>query len=99
MRDDGKASGTDAEKKLFTTEQAAFKKTATKLAETGVGIDVFISAGGGTYMDLATIGRWLSDHAVSSSSSILTVETKAILRQFPEERLSSIQTGTRPETY
>jgi protein transport protein SEC24 len=56
LRDDGKGSGTDAERKLFTTEHAGFKKTATKLAESGVGIDFFICAGGGTYMDLATIG-------------------------------------------
>ncbi|PGH21584.1 hypothetical protein AJ80_03144 [Polytolypa hystricis UAMH7299] len=57
MRDDGKGQGTDAEKKLFTTEHSGFKKTATKLAEAGVGIDFFLAAGGGVYMDVATIGH------------------------------------------
>lgn len=49
--------GTDAERKLFTTEHVEWKKTATKAAETGIGVDFFIAAGGGTYMDIATIGK------------------------------------------
>ncbi|EEH43520.2 uncharacterized protein PADG_08140 [Paracoccidioides brasiliensis Pb18] len=57
MRDDGKGQGTDAEKKLFTTEHPSWKKTATKLAESGVGIDLFIASCGGAYMDIATIGH------------------------------------------
>ncbi|KAK2878145.1 hypothetical protein FQN49_001120 [Arthroderma sp. PD_2] len=57
MRDQGKGPGTDAERKLFTTEHVEWKKTATKSADAGVGIDFFIAAGGGTYMDIATIGH------------------------------------------
>ncbi|KAK2738849.1 COPII coat Sec23p-Sfb3p heterodimer component [Onygenales sp. PD_40] len=57
MRDDGKGQGTDAEKKLFTTEHPGWKKTANKLAESGVGIDFFIASCGGAYMDVATIGH------------------------------------------
>jgi protein transport protein SEC24 len=56
LRDDGKSQGTDAERKLFGTENAEWKKTATKLAESGVGIDFFLAAASGGYMDLATIG-------------------------------------------
>jgi protein transport protein SEC24 len=56
VREDPKIHGTDAERKLFTTENPAWKKTATKLAEAGVGVDFFIAAPGGTYMDVATIG-------------------------------------------
>jgi len=56
MRDDGKGQGTDAEKKLFTTEHPNWKKAAAKLAESGIGVDFFIAAGGGVYMDIATIG-------------------------------------------
>ncbi|KAL3462974.1 hypothetical protein BJX64DRAFT_131380 [Aspergillus heterothallicus] len=57
LRDDPKAHGTDAEKKLFTTENTAWRETAGKLAEAGVGVDMFIAAPSGTYMDVATIGH------------------------------------------
>ena len=57
LRDDPKAHGTDAERKLFTTENTAWRETAGKLAEAGVGVDMFIAAPSGTYMDVATIGR------------------------------------------
>ncbi|KAI5286332.1 COPII coat Sec23p-Sfb3p heterodimer component [Ascosphaera aggregata] len=56
LREDPKAHGTDAEKKYLTTDHPDWKKTAGKLADSGVGIDFFIAAGGGTYMDIATIG-------------------------------------------
>lgn len=55
-REDPKLHGTDGERKLFATENAAWKKTATKLAEAGVGVDVFMGAPGGAYLDVATIG-------------------------------------------
>ena len=55
-REDPKIHGTDAERKLFTTENPAWKKTASKLAEAGVGMDLFMAAPGGTYLDVATIG-------------------------------------------
>ena len=58
LRDDGKSQGTDAERKLFGTENPEWKKTATKLAESGVGIDFFLAAASGGYMDLATIGEY-----------------------------------------
>ncbi|KAL4879679.1 hypothetical protein BJY04DRAFT_92295 [Aspergillus karnatakaensis] len=57
LRDDPKAHGTDAEKKLFTTENTAWRETAGKLAEAGVGVDMFVAAPSGTYMDVATIGH------------------------------------------
>lgn len=56
MRDDAKGQGIEAEKKLFTADHPEWKKLSTKLAESGVGIDFFIAAGGGAYMDIATIG-------------------------------------------
>lgn len=56
MREDPKLHGTDAERKLFATENPAWKKTASKLAEAGVGVDLFMAAPGGTYLDVATIG-------------------------------------------
>ncbi|KAJ5695015.1 hypothetical protein N7536_005427 [Penicillium majusculum] len=57
IREDPKLAGTDAERKLFTTENPAWKKTASKLAEAGVGLDLFMAAPGGTYLDVATIGH------------------------------------------
>ena len=57
MRDDGKHHGTDAEKKLYAAENTSWKKLASKMAEAGVGTDLFVSAGGGAYMDIATLGE------------------------------------------
>ncbi|KAH2253169.1 hypothetical protein KXW72_003470 [Aspergillus fumigatus] len=56
-REDPKVHGTDAERKLFTTENAAWRSTASKLAGAGIGVDMFIAAPNGTYMDVATIGH------------------------------------------
>ena len=56
LRDDGKARDTDAEKKLFGTEHPGWKKTAGKMVEAGVGVDFFMAAAGGGYLDIATIG-------------------------------------------
>ncbi|KAJ5156008.1 hypothetical protein N7492_008811 [Penicillium capsulatum] len=56
VREDPKIHGTDAERKLFTTDNPAWKKIASKLAEAGVGVDFFIASPGGVYMDVATIG-------------------------------------------
>lgn len=56
MRDDNKLHGIESEKKLFQTEHAAWKKTASKMVECGVGVDLFIASPGGVYMDIATIG-------------------------------------------
>lgn len=58
MRDDGKLHNIETEKKLFTTEHPGWKKTASKMVESGVGADFFIAAAGGGYMDIATIGRY-----------------------------------------
>lgn len=57
LRDDGKNRDTDAEKKLFTTDNPVWKKTAQSLVTAGVGVDFFVSSAGGTYMDIATIGH------------------------------------------
>lgn len=58
LRDDGKHHGTDGERKLFAAENASWKKLASKMAGSGVGADLFISAGGGAYMDIATLGEF-----------------------------------------
>lgn len=62
MRETIKGQAADDERKLYTTENPAWKSTASKLAESGVGIDFFVAAGGGTYMDIATIGEFSITH-------------------------------------
>lgn len=57
VREDPKVHGTDAEKKLFNTDHTPWKNTASKLAEAGIGVDFFIAAPSGAYMDIATIGK------------------------------------------
>lgn len=73
MRDDGKGSGTDAEKKLLTTDHPGWKRTANKLSESGVGIDFFLASCGGAYMDVATIGTYLAPRFGRHMLSILAI--------------------------
>jgi protein transport protein SEC24 len=56
LRDDGKVQNTDAEKKLFATEHPGYRKLAQKMVENGIGIDFFMAAPSGGYLDIATIG-------------------------------------------
>lgn len=55
MRD--KSQSPDGETRLFAIENTEWKAVATKLAESGVGIDFFAASPGGGFMDLTTIGR------------------------------------------
>lgn len=57
MRDDANVHGTDGEKKLLTTEHPGFRKLAAKMVETGIGIDFFLAAPNGGFLDIATIGH------------------------------------------
>lgn len=57
LRDDGKGKDTDAERRLFTTEHPGWKKTAGAMVTAGIGVDFFLAAAGGGYMDIATIGH------------------------------------------
>lgn len=57
MRDEGKLHDVETEKKLFQTEHVGWKKTASKMVESGVGVDFFIASASGGYMDVATIGE------------------------------------------
>lgn len=77
LRDDGKLHGTDAEKKLLTTEHPGFKKTAIMMTENGVGVDFFMAAPSGGYLDIATIGTFLVCYCVK----LPTNELKATSRR------------------
>ena len=57
MREDKNLHGVETEKKLFQTENANWKRTAAKMVEIGIGVDFFIAAPGGAYIDVATIGH------------------------------------------
>jgi protein transport protein SEC24 len=57
MRDKNQAP--DGETRLFAIENAEWKALATKLSESGVGIDFFAASPGGGFMDLTTIGGHL----------------------------------------
>ncbi|KIX09527.1 uncharacterized protein Z518_00607 [Rhinocladiella mackenziei CBS 650.93] len=57
LRDDGRGRDTDAERRLFTTEHPGWKKTASAMVTAGIGVDFFLAAAGGGYMDVATIGH------------------------------------------
>ncbi|TID22058.1 M-phase inducer phosphatase [Venturia nashicola] len=58
LRDDNSAvAGTDAEKKLLSTEHPGYIKLANMMVENGIGADFFLAAPSGGYLDLATIGH------------------------------------------
>ncbi|CAM1509121.1 Fc.00g028600.m01.CDS01 [Cosmosporella sp. VM-42] len=57
MRDDGNHPGGEIDKKLYSTEHPAWKKVAEKMAAGGIGIDFFLAAPSGGYLDIATIGH------------------------------------------
>lgn len=57
LRDKNDLHGMETEKKLFQTDHPGFRKLAGKMVEEGIGIDFFIAAPSGRYMDIATIGE------------------------------------------
>jgi protein transport protein SEC24 len=57
VRDDGQGRDPEVEKKLLTTEHPGYKKTAASMVSAGVGVDLFLAAAGGQYMDIATVGH------------------------------------------
>jgi protein transport protein SEC24 len=63
MRDDSKLHGIESEKKLFQTEHASWKKCANDMVKSGIGVDFFIAAPGGVYMDIATIGKLMLSYS------------------------------------
>ena len=59
LRDDGKGPNPDTEKKLLAADHPAWRNTATKMVECGIGADFFMAAPSGGYLDIATIGELL----------------------------------------
>ncbi|PNS20683.1 hypothetical protein CAC42_2928 [Sphaceloma murrayae] len=57
MRDLQQTSDNDLEKKLFTTEYPEWKKCASKMVEAGIGVDFFMAAPSGGYLDLGSVGH------------------------------------------
>ena len=57
MRDDGNHPGGELDKKLYTTEHPGWRKVAEKMTAGGIGVDFFLAAPSGGYLDIATIGH------------------------------------------
>lgn len=57
LRDKNDLHGIESEKKLFQTEHPGYRKLASKMVEGGVGMDSFVAAPAGKYMDIATIAH------------------------------------------
>jgi protein transport protein SEC24 len=58
LRDDNTQHQSEGEKKLFKTEHPGYMKLATKMVESGIGVDFFLASAGGGYLDIATIGTF-----------------------------------------
>jgi protein transport protein SEC24 len=95
LRDDGKQHGGDAEKKLFQTEHPGWRKAAEKMVAAGVGVDFFLAAPGGGYLDIATIGH------VSASTGGETFYYPNFISPRDTEKLSNeiLHTVTRETGY
>ena len=95
LRDDGKQQGGDAEKKLFQTEHPGWRKAAEKMVAAGVGVDFFLAAPGGGYLDIATIGH------VSASTGGETFYYPNFVSPRDTEKLSNeiLHTVTRETGY
>ena len=57
LREKPELRDTEAERKIFQTEHPSFHKLAKNLTEAGVGVDFFLAAPQGGYLDIATIGH------------------------------------------
>ena len=57
MRDDGKHPLGEMDKKLYTTEHPGWRKAAERMTGAGIGVDFFLAAPSGGYLDIATIGH------------------------------------------
>lgn len=57
LRDDGKHIGGEVDKKLLTTEHPSWTKLGERMVAAGVGVDFFLAAPSGGYLDVATIGE------------------------------------------
>ena len=87
-RDKNDLHGIETEKKLFQTEHPGWKKVAAKMVESGVGLDLFIAAAGGRYMDVATIGMILHHCQQGCAKKLEVIHAPCL-----EARLSTIQTS------
>lgn len=89
LRDKNDLHGMESEKKLFQTEHPGFRKLAGKMVESGIGIDFFIAAPAGKYMDVATIGMFCQLPLVMLSTALLTPNAQDIFLLSQVEKHSS----------
>lgn len=91
LRDDSNVHNTDGERKLLQTEHPGFRKVAEKMVQNGVGIDFFLAAPSGGYLDIATIGRTIVLHRIVTS----TDNEKVTFQLSRAEKFSTTPTSTR----
>ncbi len=70
LRDDGKINSIENDKKLLTTEHPDWRKVSEKMVASGVGVDFFLAAPGGGYLDIATIGMVILINSESITYSV-----------------------------
>jgi protein transport protein SEC24 len=92
LRDDGSTHNTDAEKKLLKTEHPGFIEVAKKMVQAGIGIDFFMAAPSGGFLDIATIGEFLDPCGKPKTDQIQ--DTSLLSRV---ERSSTTPTSTHHE--
>ncbi len=99
LRDKNDLHGMETEKKLFQTEHPGFRKLAGKMVEGGVGIDFFIAAPAGKYMDIATIGSFSDPSPSHCINCGLRLNIQGILGLSPAAKHSSILITLHPGTH
>lgn len=94
LRDKNDLYGIESEKKLFQIEHPGFRQIAGKMVESGIGIDFFLGASGGKYIDVATISMYILQKMICS---LLTPSKVTHLLSLAEKR-SSIPASLPNET-
>lgn len=57
LRDEARIANGETDKKLIASDTPAWKKVAEQMVKSGVGVDFFLAAPGGGYLDINTIGQ------------------------------------------
>ena len=94
LRDDGKQVGGEVDKKLLTTEHPSWIKLGERMAAAGVGVDFFLAAPSGGYLDVATIGKKPQAHVFEGPK----LTGQATSRPPPAARPSTTPTSSAAAT-
>ena len=70
MRDKPELRDTEGERALFKTEHPGFTSTASKMTENVVGVDFFLAAPSGGYLDMAAIGKANNESSATLADNV-----------------------------